>query len=120
MACNVQRPGAGAVGSAAAGAGTSGLGPCRRRSCSSSRRLRPTPAVAAVLVGQDPPQAVSLVAGEPGVDGVGGAGLGQAPTGGGVRGEAIGDLQQGGAALADNGVWVMVTVAQQLLPLWFG
>jgi hypothetical protein len=73
-----------------------------------------------VLVGQQAADAVGLVAVEPGVDGVGVAGAEQAVAGDGVRGEAVGDLQRSGTALADEEPWVMVVVVRQFTPLDFG
>src|SRR5262245_48057094 len=81
--------------SAAAGTGVAGNapGPWRRRCWSSSRRLGPTPAVAAVLVREDAGQALGLVAVEPGVHGVGVTGSEEAVVGHRMRSPTFGNLQ---------------------------
>src|SRR5262249_36544983 len=56
---------------------------------------------------------LSQVVVEPGVDGVGVAAAEQAGVGHGIRGVAVGDLEQGGGALADVGLGVVVAGAQQ-------
>jgi hypothetical protein len=52
--------------------------------------------------------ALGLVAVEPSIHGIGVAWLQEAVLGDVMRGLAPGDLQDGGAALADVGAWVVV------------
>jgi hypothetical protein len=73
-----------------------------------------------VAVPQQAGHPFGLVAIQPGVDAVRVAGAEQAMASDGVRGQPVGDLSQGGAALTDVRPGVMVTVVQQLLPLGFG
>jgi len=79
-----------------------------------------SPAVAAVLVGEQAGQALGLDAVEPGVDRIRVARAEQTGTGDGMGGAALGDLKQGGATFADVGPGVVVTVAAQLLALVLG
>src|SRR5215510_4387408 len=99
-------------------------GPWCSRSWSSSRgslaELKMAAAVAAVLVGEQAGQALGLKAVEPGVEGVGVARAEQAMAGDGVGRQAVGDLEQGGAAFAHIGAGVVVTEVAQLLKLLLG
>jgi hypothetical protein len=54
---------------------------------------------------------------EPGVEGVGVARAEQARAGDGVGGEAVGHLEQSGAAFADVGAGIVVAVADEQHPL---
>jgi hypothetical protein len=62
-------------------------------------------------------EATLLVVVEPGVEGVGIARPEQALAGDGVRGEAVGHLEQGGGAFTDIGTGVMVAVMGKRRPL---
>src|SRR5215207_10501744 len=118
MVPRVQRLGGGPFGVTAACFWAGSPGPWRRRSWSSCLScwswLKAPPAVAAVLVGEQAGQPFLQVMAEPGVDGVGVAAAEQAGTGHGVGGVAVGDLEQGGAAFADVGLGVAVSVVEQL------
>jgi hypothetical protein len=69
-----------------------------------------------LLVAQDARQSFGDIAIEPGIDGVRVAVAEQSLGGDRIGRQAVGDLEQRGA-FADIGVWVMVTVMQQLVPL---
>src|SRR6516162_6194719 len=118
MVSKVQRLGAGPWGVAAACWRASSPGPwCSRSwSCCLScwSRLKAPPTVAAVLVGEQARQPFVLVIVEPGVNGVGVAVAQQAGVGHGIRRVAVGDLEQGGTALADVGLGVVVAMGKQL------
>src|SRR5262245_51699426 len=117
MVPGVQRLGGGPCGVAAASRRASSPGPRCKRSWSSCwrswSRLKAPPTVAAVLVGQEAFQPFGAVMVEPGVDGVGVAGAEQAGAGHGIRGGAVRDLEQGGTALPDIGLGVVVAVGKQ-------
>ena len=65
-----------------------------------------------MLVGQEAGEPFVLVVVEPGVDGVGVALAEQAGVGHGIRGVPLSDLEQGGAALTDLGLGVVVAVVE--------
>src|SRR5262245_57933880 len=96
-------------------------GPWGSRSWSSSGgavgELKMPPAVAAMLVGEQAGQTLGPEAVEPGVEGVRVAGAEQAATCHGVGCQAVGNLEQGGAAFAHVRAGVVVTQAAQLLKL---
>jgi len=73
--------------------------------------------VTPLLMAQDAGQSFRAVAIEPSIDGVRLAVAEQALGGDCKGGHALGDLQQRGAAFADIGARVVVTVVQQLAPL---
>jgi hypothetical protein len=64
-------------------------------------------------MGEEAGQALVVVMGEPGVNGVGVAGAEQSGAGDGVRGIPVGDLEQGGAAFADVGLGIVVAMVEQ-------
>jgi hypothetical protein len=68
-------------------------------------------------MGQDSGEAVRGVVVEPGIDGIRMADTQQPADGDRMRGQAVGDLQQGGAAFTDIRACVVVPVAQQFVPL---
>src|SRR5262249_43347729 len=117
MVCRVQRLGGGPCAVAAACWRASSPGPWCKRSWSTCwrcwSRLKTPPAIAAVLVGEQARGPFVLVVVEPGVDGGGVAGAEQAGVGHGMRGLPVRDLEQGGTALADGGLGVVVAVVEQ-------
>jgi hypothetical protein len=71
-------------------------------------------------MGDQPLDPRGLVQVEPGVEGVGVAGLQQPVLGDPMRRIAVGDLQQGGSALADVGAGIVVAQLKELVALLFG
>src|SRR5262249_36867322 len=117
MASRVQRLGGGPCAVALACGRASAPGPCGKRSWSCCwrcwSRLKTPPAVPAALVGAQGRQALVLVSVRPGVDGVGGAGAEQAGVGHRMGGLSVRNLEDGGAALPDVGLGVVVAVVKQ-------
>jgi hypothetical protein len=77
-------------------------------------------AEAALLVAEQAVEPLGEEGVQPGVDGVGVAWAEDAGASDGVGGGAVGDLEQGGSAFTDEGLGVVVTVFEQLLPLLVG
>jgi hypothetical protein len=73
--------------------------------------------VTPLLVAQDAGQSFRNEVVEPSIDGVRVAVTEQSLGGDRVGGQAIGNLQQGGAAFADIRAWVMIAVVRQFVPL---
>jgi hypothetical protein len=71
-------------------------------------------------MGDQPLDPRGVVQVEPGVEGVGVAGLQQAVLGHAMGRIAVGDLQQGGPALADVGSGIVVAQLKELVALLFG
>jgi hypothetical protein len=61
---------------------------------------------------------LGLVAAQPGVEGVGIAWAKQAGAGDGMGGGAVGDLEQCGAAFADERLGIVVAVIDEFVALW--
>jgi hypothetical protein len=68
-------------------------------------------------VGEETGKPLGLVAAQPSVDGVGVAAAEQALAGDGMGGEAVGDLEQGGAAFADRRLGIVVAVVDKFVAL---
>jgi hypothetical protein len=66
-----------------------------------------------MLVGQQAGEPFVLVIVEPSVDGVGVAMVEQTGVGHGIRGVAVGDLEDGGTAFPDVGLGVVVAAVEQ-------
>src|SRR3954452_23813794 len=108
MVRRVQRLGGGLVSVTAISRRGSSRGPRRSRSRIGSGSLKIPPARAAVGMGDQPGGPVRFVAVEPRIDGIGVAWLQEPGSGDAMGGLALGDLQDGRAALADIGAWVVV------------
>src|SRR5215467_5496859 len=108
MVRSVQRLGGGLWSVTAISRRASSPGPCRSRSRRASGSLKGPPAPAALGVGDQARRPLRLVAVQPGIDGVRVAPLQEPGLGHAMRGLSLGDLQDGGAALADVGARVVV------------
>src|SRR3954470_20168096 len=97
MVRRVQRLGGGQVSVVAISCRASSPGPWRSRSRIGSASLKMPPARAALGMGDQALGPRGVVQVEPGVEGVGVAGLQQAVLGDPMRRIAVGDLQQGGS-----------------------
>src|SRR3954470_10587398 len=108
MVRRVQRLGTGVASVVAASRRASSPGPWRSRSMIGPAELKMPPAGTALGMGDQPSGPRGLVQVEPGVDGIGVAGLEQAVPGDPVGWIAVGDLQESRAAFADVGAGIVV------------
>src|SRR5262245_38316129 len=107
MVRRVQRRGGGQVSVVASSWRASSPGPWRSRSMIGSAALKMPPAGATLGMVDQPLAPRGLVPVEPGVDGIGVARLEQAVLGHPVWRVARGDLEEGGAPLADVGAGIV-------------
>ncbi len=120
MVRSVQWLGGGLVSVTAISRRASSPGPWRSRSRRASGSLKGPPAPAALGMGDQARCPLGLVAVQPGIDGIGVAPLQEPGLGHAMGGLSLGDLQEGGAALADVGARVVVAQLKQFLALLFG
>src|SRR5262249_35128405 len=117
MVPRVQRLGGGPSGVAAACWRASSPGPCCKRSWISWRSswswLKRPPTVATVLVSEEAGQPFVLVIGEPGVNRVGVAVTEEGSVGHSIRGLSVSNLEQGGTALTNRGLGVVIAMVEQ-------
>src|SRR5215831_14102751 len=120
MVRRVQRLGAGVESVTAISRRASSPGPWRSRSRRGWGSLKMPPAPAALGMGDQPGDPLGLGAAQPSRHGIGVAWLQEPGAGHAMGGLPLGDLQEGGAALADVGAWVVVAQLKQFLALLFG
>jgi hypothetical protein len=108
MVRGVQRLGGGVLSVTAISHRASSPGPWRSRSRRGWGSLKMPPAPAALGMGDQAGDALGLVAIQPRIHGIGVARLKEPGAGHAMGGGPLGDLEDGGAALADVGAWVVV------------
>src|SRR5262245_23406206 len=120
MVRRVQRDGGGVPSVSAISRRASSPGPRRSRSRRGWGSLKMPPAPAALGMGDQPGGPLRPVAAQPRIHGIGVAGPQQPGAGHAMGGGPLGDLEEGGAALADVGPWVVVAQPKEFLALFFG